>query len=176
MIWKGRLVFAREYGSPVIPYTKLLKAPRSTPSDRLAGLPEERCGAGEPSGLPPDRGPRAGPTQIPRTGAPGAPGASGHYSALGNRRALPRLSARTLHRPRAMLSGRTDADCQGRQREARQTLPLTQSADFARLDMRPPGAAAPDTAGNTTRCSRAAPRHGHREMSGHHTPPPGGTA
>lgn len=48
MIWKGRLVFAREYGSPVSPYTKLLKAPRSTPSDRLAGLPEERCGAGEP--------------------------------------------------------------------------------------------------------------------------------
>jgi len=47
-IWNGRLVFAREYGSRVIPYTKRLKAPRSTPSDRLAGLPGERCGASEP--------------------------------------------------------------------------------------------------------------------------------
>ena len=47
-IWKGRLVFAREYGTRVIPYTKRLEAPRSRPSDRLARLPEERCGASTP--------------------------------------------------------------------------------------------------------------------------------
>lgn len=47
-VWNGRLVFAREYDSRVIPYTKRIKAPRSMPSDRLAGLPDERCGAGEP--------------------------------------------------------------------------------------------------------------------------------
>ncbi len=47
-IWNGRLVFAREYGDRVIPFTKRLKAPRPTPSDRLSGLPGERCGAGEP--------------------------------------------------------------------------------------------------------------------------------
>jgi hypothetical protein len=136
VIWKGRLVFAREYGSPVIPYTKRLKAPRSTPSDRLAGLPEDAAAPASrrsaarsrtPSWSNPDS---RGPVRW-------ALGASRHYSALGNRRALPRLSGRSLHRPRAMLSGPTDADCPGRQRKARQTLPLTQSAEFARLDMRP---------------------------------------
>lgn len=47
-IWKGRLVFARAYGSTIVPYTKLLDAPRSKPSDRLAALPAKRCGAVEP--------------------------------------------------------------------------------------------------------------------------------
>jgi hypothetical protein len=47
-VWKGRLVFARHYGSDVVPYTKLLEAPRSRPSDRLAALPRERCGAVDP--------------------------------------------------------------------------------------------------------------------------------
>ncbi|MEJ7798537.1 MAG: hypothetical protein WKF42_08565 [Solirubrobacteraceae bacterium] len=44
-IWRGRLVFAREYGRQVVAYTKQLSAPRSRPSDRLAGLPDKRCGA-----------------------------------------------------------------------------------------------------------------------------------
>lgn len=47
-IWKGRLVYARTYGKTVVPYTKLLAAPRSRPSDRLAALPGERCGAVDP--------------------------------------------------------------------------------------------------------------------------------
>jgi len=47
-IWRGRLVFAREYGRKVVPYTKLLLAPRSRPSDRLAALPAKRCGAVDP--------------------------------------------------------------------------------------------------------------------------------
>jgi hypothetical protein len=47
-IWKGRLVFARTYGTKVVPYTKLLGAPRSRPSDRLAALPAKRCGAVDP--------------------------------------------------------------------------------------------------------------------------------
>ena len=47
-VWKGRLVFARSYGSQVVPYTKLLQAPRSRPSDRLAALPSKRCGAVDP--------------------------------------------------------------------------------------------------------------------------------
>jgi hypothetical protein len=47
-IWKGRLVFARSYGKKVVPYTKLLQAPRSRPSSRLATLPDQRCGAVDP--------------------------------------------------------------------------------------------------------------------------------
>ena len=48
-IWKGRLVFGRRYGSDqVLPYTKRIQAPRSQPSQRLADLPDERCGAIEP--------------------------------------------------------------------------------------------------------------------------------
>jgi hypothetical protein len=47
-IWKGRLVFARVYGKKIVPYTKLLAAPRSRPSDRLAALPAKRCGAVDP--------------------------------------------------------------------------------------------------------------------------------
>ena len=48
-IWKGRLVFGRRYTQDrVVPYTKQLRAPRSKPSSRLAGLPATRCGAVEP--------------------------------------------------------------------------------------------------------------------------------
>ncbi|MGH2942368.1 MAG: hypothetical protein ACRDLN_06320 [Solirubrobacteraceae bacterium] len=48
-VWKGRLAFGRRYGEDrVVPYTKLLAAPRSRPSDRLAGLPARRCGAIDP--------------------------------------------------------------------------------------------------------------------------------
>lgn len=48
-IWRGRLAFGRRYGRDrVVPYTKLLNAPRSRPSDRLAGLPARRCGAYKP--------------------------------------------------------------------------------------------------------------------------------
>jgi hypothetical protein len=48
-IWNGRLAFARRYSKDeVLPYTKLLRAPRSTPSTRLAGLPSTRCGAVDP--------------------------------------------------------------------------------------------------------------------------------
>jgi hypothetical protein len=47
-VWKGRLVFAREYATKLVPYTKRLKAPRSRPSDRLASLPDKRCGAVDP--------------------------------------------------------------------------------------------------------------------------------
>ena len=47
-LWRGRIVWVREYGSgrnanPVI-YTKLLTAPRSQPSRRLPGVPQTRCG------------------------------------------------------------------------------------------------------------------------------------
>jgi hypothetical protein len=42
-------VFARRYGKDqVLPYTKMLQAPRSRPSTRLAGLPSTRCGAVDP--------------------------------------------------------------------------------------------------------------------------------
>jgi hypothetical protein len=48
-VWKGRLAFGRRYGADtVIPYTKLLRWPRSRPSERLAGLPARRCGAVDP--------------------------------------------------------------------------------------------------------------------------------
>jgi hypothetical protein len=47
-VWKGRLVFARTYGAKVVPYAKLLAAPRSRPSDRFAALPAKRCGAVDP--------------------------------------------------------------------------------------------------------------------------------
>lgn len=48
-VWKGRLAFGRRYGKDtVVPYTKPLRAPRSRPSDRLAGLPAKRCGAVDP--------------------------------------------------------------------------------------------------------------------------------
>ena len=48
-VWKGRLAFGRRYGpNQVVPYTKLLAAPRRRPSQRLAGLPERRCGAIDP--------------------------------------------------------------------------------------------------------------------------------
>lgn len=48
-VWKGRLAFGRRYdGDKIVPYTKLLMAPRSRPSDRLAGLPSRRCGAVDP--------------------------------------------------------------------------------------------------------------------------------
>ncbi len=48
-IWRGRLVFGRRYGPDhVVPYTKMIEAPRSRPSARLAGLPSHRCGAVDP--------------------------------------------------------------------------------------------------------------------------------
>jgi hypothetical protein len=48
-VWNGTLIFGRVYDADsVIPYAKRIQAPRSTPSTRLAGLPDERCGAGEP--------------------------------------------------------------------------------------------------------------------------------
>jgi hypothetical protein len=48
-IWHGRIAFARRASKDeVVPYTKLLRAPRSTPSARLAGLPSTRCGAVDP--------------------------------------------------------------------------------------------------------------------------------
>ena len=48
-IWKGRIAFARRSSKDeVLPYTKLLRASRSTPSTRLAGLPSQRCGAVDP--------------------------------------------------------------------------------------------------------------------------------
>lgn len=48
-VWHGRLVFGRRYGKDrVVPYTKLLNAPRERPSSRLAGLPAKRCGAIDP--------------------------------------------------------------------------------------------------------------------------------
>ena len=48
-VWRGRLVFGRRYGpDQVVAYAKRLNAPRSHPSDRLAGLPARRCGAGAP--------------------------------------------------------------------------------------------------------------------------------
>jgi len=46
-VWKGRLAFGRRYRKDlVVPYTKLLKAPRSRPSDRVGGLPRRRCDRG----------------------------------------------------------------------------------------------------------------------------------
>ena len=48
-VWHGRLAFGRRYGpDQVVAYTKRLNAPRSHPSDRLAGLPARRCGAAAP--------------------------------------------------------------------------------------------------------------------------------
>jgi hypothetical protein len=48
-VWKGRLAFGRRYSADrVVPYTKLLSWPRSRPSERLAGLPDRRCGAIDP--------------------------------------------------------------------------------------------------------------------------------
>ncbi len=48
-VWRGRLAFGRRYSrDKVIPYTKRLNALRAHPSDRLAGLPERRCGVGRP--------------------------------------------------------------------------------------------------------------------------------
>ncbi len=46
-LWRGRIVWVREYGSgttanPVV-YTKALTAPRSQPSTRLPGVPQRRC-------------------------------------------------------------------------------------------------------------------------------------
>jgi hypothetical protein len=47
-IWRGRIAWSRIYGEQrdrkVIVYTKLLTARRSTPSTRLPGVPERRCG------------------------------------------------------------------------------------------------------------------------------------
>lgn len=46
-VWKGRLAFGRRYGKDlVIPYTKLLNAPRSRPSNRVGSLPRRRCNRG----------------------------------------------------------------------------------------------------------------------------------
>lgn len=48
-VWRGRLAFGRRYGPhQIVPYTKLLAAPRSRPLQRLAGLPDRRCGAIDP--------------------------------------------------------------------------------------------------------------------------------
>jgi hypothetical protein len=45
-VWKGRLAYARRYApDDIVPYTKLLAAARSHPSDRIGTLPERRCGA-----------------------------------------------------------------------------------------------------------------------------------
>jgi hypothetical protein len=47
-IWRGRIAFARRYGTRDVPYTKELVAPRSRPSTRLAGLPQQRCLSPDP--------------------------------------------------------------------------------------------------------------------------------
>ena len=48
-VWRGRLAFGRRYDArTVVPYTKRLRWPRSRRSDRLAGLPDRRCGAVDP--------------------------------------------------------------------------------------------------------------------------------
>ena len=45
-VWNGRLAYARRYGpDSIVPYTKLLAAARSRPSDRIGTLPARRCGA-----------------------------------------------------------------------------------------------------------------------------------
>jgi len=51
-IWRGRIAWARDYGSgsepnPIV-YTKTLTAPRSRPSTRLPGVPQRRTGDVEP--------------------------------------------------------------------------------------------------------------------------------
>ena len=47
-VWKGRLAYARRYGSDnIVPYTKLLAAARSHPSDRIGTLAD--AAAAEPS-------------------------------------------------------------------------------------------------------------------------------
>jgi hypothetical protein len=47
-LWRGRIAWARIYGEQidrkVVVYTKKLSTPRSTPSTRLPGVPENRCG------------------------------------------------------------------------------------------------------------------------------------
>jgi hypothetical protein len=63
-VWKGRLVFARAYGAKVVPYTKLLAAPRSRPSDRLAALPARRCGAVDPPSCRPIERPELAQMEI----------------------------------------------------------------------------------------------------------------
>jgi hypothetical protein len=51
-LWRGRIAWARIYGEQidrkVVVYTKKLTTPRSQPSTRLPGVPEERCGDSEP--------------------------------------------------------------------------------------------------------------------------------
>ena len=48
-VWKGRLVFGRRYDADtIVAYSKMLAWPRARRSDRLAGLPERRCGAVDP--------------------------------------------------------------------------------------------------------------------------------
>jgi hypothetical protein len=51
-IWRGRIAWARDYGSgsrpnPIV-YTKALTAPRSQPSRRLPGVPQQRRGDVDP--------------------------------------------------------------------------------------------------------------------------------
>jgi hypothetical protein len=51
-IWRGRIAWARDYGSgsepnPIV-YTKTLTAPRSQPSKRLPGVPQRRTGDVDP--------------------------------------------------------------------------------------------------------------------------------
>jgi hypothetical protein len=47
-LWRGRIAWARDYGTPDEPnpivYTKALTAPRSQPSRRLPGVPQRRTG------------------------------------------------------------------------------------------------------------------------------------
>ncbi|MEA2380669.1 MAG: hypothetical protein QOH72_640 [Solirubrobacteraceae bacterium] len=51
-IWRGRIVWARDYGSGSTPnpivYTKALAAPRGRPSTRLPGVPQRRTGDVDP--------------------------------------------------------------------------------------------------------------------------------
>jgi hypothetical protein len=42
-IWRGRIAWARRYGTDVVVYTKRLTTPRSQPSTRLPGMPSRRC-------------------------------------------------------------------------------------------------------------------------------------
>lgn len=47
-LWRGRIAWVRVYGTQTVPnpvvYTKTLTAPRSQPSTRLPGVPQQRCG------------------------------------------------------------------------------------------------------------------------------------
>jgi hypothetical protein len=52
-IWRGRIAWSRDYGqgsepNPIV-YTKTLSAPRSRPSKRLPGVPQQRKGDVDPS-------------------------------------------------------------------------------------------------------------------------------